>query len=216
MDEGGPHRALDRRESRRRGLDGEDWRRRTGRSSGTGRSGASQGVWRHGATLGGTAKRYQGSEAQVIVGGIESRRRNDSPAVMVRTQFRRCKGLDRGRGARGGSLGRGESTGGHGVAGAAAERCGRGGAVRRHGGAVLERRLGLVAALGVEGEGSGGPQCLKREGPRISTWEQGRKAAGVSAGDLGRCAGAREAEERDGTDRRARAAARGEGRRAGG
>ena len=34
----------------------------SGRSSRTGRSGASQGVWRHGATLGGTAKRFQGSE----------------------------------------------------------------------------------------------------------------------------------------------------------
>jgi len=134
----------------------------------------------------------RGQRAQVIVGGEKSRRRNDSPAAMVRARFRRCKGLDRGRGARGGSLGRGESTGGHGVAGAAAERCGRGGAARRHGGAVLARWLGLVAALGVEGEGSGGPQ-----GP-IKGWNWG---LGVRARDgrarrsrrgqrLGRSAGA--------------------------
>ena len=115
--------------------------------------------------LGGTARLLvalrsgtRGQRAQVIVGGEKSRRHNVSPAAMVRSQFRRCKGLDRGRGARGGSLGRGESTGGHEVAGAAAERCGRGGAARRHGGAVLARRLGLVAALGMEVEGSGGPQ----------------------------------------------------------
>jgi len=114
---------------------------------------------------GGSARLYvalrsdtRGQRVRVIVGGEKSRRRSDSPAAMVQARFRRREGLDRGRGARGGSLGRGETTGGYGVAGAAAERCGRGGVARRHGGAVLARRLGLVAALGVEGEGSGGPQ----------------------------------------------------------
>ena len=63
------HRGLGSKGESGAGLDGEDRRRSTGRSSGTGRSGASQGVWRHGATLGGTAKRFQGSE------GTDDRRR---------------------------------------------------------------------------------------------------------------------------------------------
>ena len=47
------------------------------------------------------------------------------------------------------------------------EQRGRGGAARRHGGAVLARRLGLVVALGVEGEGSRVRRGQLKAGTRV-------------------------------------------------
>ena len=101
---------------------------------------------------GGSARLYvalrsntRGQRVRVIVGGEKSRRRSDSLAAMVQARFRRREGLDRGRGARGGSLGRGKTTGGYGVAGAAAERCGRGGVARWHGAAARARAGGANA-----------------------------------------------------------------------
>ena len=50
---------------------------------------------------------YRGQDGPRATGGQKSRRRSDLPAAMVRARFRRCKGLDRGRGARGVSWGSG-------------------------------------------------------------------------------------------------------------